>query len=154
LYSREEAKKLKEQFWTHFGRFMSLVPSEEGGKTNWVNYKTGIKHLFFRMDADNKRADIYIEISHPDEGIRELLFEQFLEYKPIMETELGEEWTWDKTYYDEYGKKTARIGIRLDKKLSVFKQEDWPELMAFFKPRIITLDQFWSTAKYGFEMFK
>src|SRR5690606_40670888 len=48
MYSKEEAKRLKERFWTNFGQFMSLVPNEEGVKVNWVNYKTGIKHLYFR----------------------------------------------------------------------------------------------------------
>ncbi|HLT87554.1 MAG TPA: DUF4268 domain-containing protein [Sphingobacterium sp.] len=154
MYSKEEAKKLKEKFWTNFGRFMSLVPNEDGFKINWINYKTGIKHLYFRMEADNKTANIYIEISHPDEGIRELMFTQFQEYKKILYAELEEEWIWNENHYDEYGKNSARIGIELDKKASVFKEEDWPTLISFFKPRIVALDRFWSNAKYGFELFK
>jgi len=154
LYTKEEAKKLKEKFWTSFGQYMSLNLSDEGLKTNWINYKTGIKHLYFRMDADNKTAQIYIEIAHTDEGIRELIFAQFQEYKAILHAELGEEWEWDTCYYDAYGKPTARIGIVLEEKVSVFKQEDWPKLISFFKPRIIALDNFWSNAKYGFDMFK
>ncbi|MCC2597897.1 DUF4268 domain-containing protein [Sphingobacterium sp. FBM7-1] len=154
MYSKEEAKRLKERFWTNFGQFMSLVPNEEGVKVNWVNYKTGIKHLYFRMEADNKAANIYIEISHPDAGIRELMFSQFLTYKTILHAELDEEWIWHPEHYDEYGKNTARIGTQLDKKISVFKETDWPELIQFFKPRMIALDHFWSNAKYGFDMFK
>jgi len=154
LYSKEEAKKLKEQFWTNFGRFMSPIPNEEGLKVNWVNYKTGIKHLYFRMEVDNKTASIYIEISHPDKGIRELMFTQFQEYKTILHAELEEEWIWTENHDDEYGKTTARIGIELNKKASVLKVEDWPTLISFFKPRIIALDRFWSNAKYGFELFK
>ena len=154
MYSKEEAKRLKEQFWTNFGQFMALVPDDDGLKTNWVNYKTGIKHLYFRMETDNKTAEIYIEISHPDDGIRELLFAQFQEYRNVLHAELEEEWIWDEVYYDIYGKKSARIGIALDKKVSVFKEEDWPELIGFFKPRIIALDRFWNQAKYGFDLFK
>jgi len=154
LYSREEAKKLKEKFWTGFGQFMALVPGEDGQKINWINYKTGIRHLFFRMDADNKNAHIYIEIAHPDEGIRLLMFEQFQTYRTLLHAELDEEWEWDATYYDAYGKPTSRIGKRLDKRVSVFRQEDWPDLIAFFKPRMMALDAFWSTARYGFDLFK
>lgn len=133
---------------------MSLVPNEDGLKINWVNYKTGIKHLYVRMEADHKTAKIYVAISHPDEGIRELMFTQFKEYKNVLHAELGEEWIWSENHYDEYGKNTTRIGIELDKNVSVFKAEDWPTLINFFKPRIIALDQFWSNAKYGFELFK
>jgi len=70
-----------------------------------------------------------------------------------LEAEIGEEWIWDDSFYDEYGKHTARIYTEI-RGLSVFKKEDWPALISFFKPRIIALDSFWSTAKYGFELFK
>lgn len=106
------------------------------------------------MEADNKTASIYIEINHPDEGIRELLFAQFQEYRAILHTELEEEWTWDEVFYDADGKKTARIGTELEQGVSVFKEADWPTLIGFFKPRIIALDRFWSNAKYAFDIFK
>lgn len=153
MYSREEAKRLKEQFWTSFGQYMIGVPSADMEKVNWVNYKTGIKHLFFRMDGTNKTAVIMIEITHPDPSIRELMFAQFVELKNVLHTALGEEWEWDPVYYDAYGKETARISLSLDK-VSVFKNTDWPTLISFFKPRIIAIDEFWSTAKYTFDIFK
>lgn len=133
---------------------MSLTPNEEGLRTNWINYKTGIKYVFFRMEADNKTASIYIEINHPDEGIRELIFAQFREYQAILHAELEEEWTWDEVFYDTEGKKTARIGTALEQRVSIFKEADWPTLIGFFKPRMIALDRFWSNAKYAFDMFR
>ncbi len=153
LYSREEAKKIKESFWTSFGMYMSPIPNADGEKVTWVNYKTGIRYLFFRMEATNKIAQIGIEIANPDEGIRALIFEQFKEFKAVLEAELEEEWIWDELSYDENGKATARIYTE-KKGVSVFKREDWPELISFFKPRIIALDSFWSSAQYGFDLFK
>jgi len=155
LYAREEAKKLKEKFWTSFGQFMVLVPNEEGVKINWVNYKTGIKHLYFRMEAENKTARIAIEITHPDAGIRALMYEQLLAYKAVLLAELEEEeWDWIELHEGNYGKEIACVGRFIDEKVSIFNQADWPTLISFFKPRIIALDRFWSTAKYGFEIFK
>ena len=153
MYSREEARKLKEQFWTSFGQYMSVISSADGEKVNWVNYKTGIKHLFFKMNADNKNAYIMIEITHPDTSIRELIYAQFLEFKHLLEAALEEEWEWDEVYYDEYAKPTSRISLTLPKK-NIFKKDDWPDLISFFKPRMIALDDFWSTAKYSFDIFK
>ena len=132
---------------------MAPIPNSDGEKVTWVNYKTGIRYLFFRMEASNKTAQIGIEIAHPDEGIRALIFEQFKEFKAVLNAELNEEWIWDDLHYDEYGKATARIYMEA-RGLNVFKKEDWPELIQFFKPRIIALDSFWSMAKYGFEIFK
>ncbi|MGJ1203373.1 DUF4268 domain-containing protein [Sphingobacterium lactis] len=153
MYSREEAKKIKESFWTSFGQYMAPVPSADGEKVTWVNYKTGIRNLYFRMDASNKVAQIGIVIADSDAGIRALIFEQFQEYRTVLHAELGEEWIWDAEYYDEYGKATARIYTEI-RGSSIFNQQDWPALISFFKPRIMALDSFWSTAQYGFEMFK
>ena len=82
-----------------------------------------------------------------------MIFEQFKEFKAVLEAELEEEWIWDELSYDENGKATARIYTEI-KGVSVFKREDWPELISFFKPRIIALDSFWSSAQYGFDLFK
>lgn len=153
LYSREEAKRIRESFWTSFGQYMAPITGAEGDKVTWINYKTGIKHLFFRMEADNKVARISIDMVNPDEGMRELLFDQFKEYRLLLKSELNEEWIWDLLQYDDHGKATAKIYTELNG-LSIFKKEDWPDLISFFKPRIIALDAFWSTAKYGFEIFK
>lgn len=153
LYSREEAKRLKEQFWTTFGQYMSMVPSAENDKVNWVNYKTGIKYLYFRMDATNKTASIFIELTQPDEGIRRLMFEQLKEFKTVFENIVNEEWEWDEVYYDENGKNTSRVSTSISN-VSLFNQDHWPQIISFFKPRIIALDEFWSLSKYSFEIFK
>ena len=153
MYSRDEAKKIKESFWTTFGMYMSPVPSADGQKATWMNYKTGIRYLFFRMAVNNKVARIGVEIANPDPGIRSLIFEQFKEFRAILEDELEEEWIWEEISYDEFGKATAQIYTEKSG-VSVFKKEHWPELISFFKPRIIALDSFWSAAQYGFDLFK
>jgi hypothetical protein len=153
VYSKEQASSLKQAFWTAFGQYMALQPTAEEGKINWINYKTGIKHLYFRMHADQYGASIAIEIAHPDPGIQELVFEQFLAYKKILYDCMEEEWEWEMHSEDEYGKHISRIR-KTCSDVSIFKQEDWPALISFFKPRIMSLDQFWSDAKYGFDLFK
>ncbi|TJZ53354.1 DUF4268 domain-containing protein [Sphingobacterium olei] len=132
---------------------MAVVPSSDMEKINWVNYKTGIKNIFFRMEVTNKKATIMIEISQADDGIRNLVFEQFLELKPVFQATFQEEWDWSNVCYDEYGKQIGRISRSLED-VSILKKEDWPALISFFKPRIIALDEFWSTAKYLFDIFK
>jgi hypothetical protein len=152
LYSKEQASNLKQAFWTAFGQYMALQPTADGTKVNWINYKTGIKHLYFRMNADQHTAKIAIEIAHPDPGIQELVFEQFKAYQNILVGSLGEEWAWSLHTRDAYGKTISSISKEIDH-VNIFKQEDWPKLITFFKPRIMALDEFWSDAKYGFDLF-
>jgi hypothetical protein len=153
LYSKEEASQIRQAFWTTFGQYISPQLSADGLRVNWVNYKTGLKHVYFRMHAYNRSAIIAIELSHPDPGIRELFFEQFKELKNILHAILDEQWEWQEEYVDEHGKSISRIYRQFDK-TSIFNKNDWPQLISFFKPRIIALDEFWSDAKYAFDALK
>jgi len=35
--------------------------------------------------------------------------------------------------------------------VNIFKTDDWPRIISFFKPRIIALDAFWDLVRDGFE---
>lgn len=153
MFSREEAARLRQQFWISFGQYMKPIPGAEGLPVNWVNYKTGVKHIFFRMDAEKKHASIAIEIAHPDEGVRALLLEQFEEFKRLLENTLDEEWDWQPKASNAFDKQVARIELVLPN-VSVYNQQQWPEIIAFLKPRIIALDEFWINVKPVFEDLK
>lgn len=144
---------MKKEFWTALGQYMAPALSAEGEKRTWLNYKTGEKHIRFRMEADNKKATVAIELTHTDEGIRQLYFEQFLQFKKLLEEAAGEEWIWRLQCVDEWGKAVSLIYTEMEN-VSIFKKEDWPGLISFFKPRMMALDEFWSRVKYGFEALR
>lgn len=153
MYSKDEASQLKQAFWTTFGQYISPQLSAEGLKVNWINYKTGIKYLYFKMEADKRSASIAIEITHPDAGIQELFFEQFKELKLLLHSFLQEDWDWELNVNNDQGKTISRIFKQIDN-VSIFNKNDWPALISFFKPRIIALDEFWAYAKYAFDSLK
>lgn len=153
MYTREEASQLRQAFWTALGQYLSPHFSSDGMKINWVNYKTGIKDVSFRMHADKQKAFIAIELTHPDPDIQELFFEQFLELRHLLHEYVGEEWEWDLHTSNEYGKTISRIYKEISG-VSVFNQDDWPTLISFLKPRIIALDDFWSGAQYSFDALR
>lgn len=150
MYSKDEAARLRQQFWISFGQYMKPVPSASGYPVNWINYKTGVKNIFFKMDVDTKKATISIQLSHSDAGIRELVFNQFEEFRLMFRNTVNEEWDWLQDTTDEYGKTVSQIAITLDM-VNIYNQQHWPELISFFKPRIIALDEFWDNVKPVFE---
>ncbi|HEX8427739.1 DUF4268 domain-containing protein [Hymenobacter sp.] len=150
MYSKTEVSQIRQAFWTTFGQYMAPVPSAEGGPTNWINYKTGLKHVYFRLHADGRRASTAIELTHPDAGIRELFFEQFRELQPMLHETLGESWQWEPETEDANGQPISRIYQELQP-VNLFNRDDWPKLISFFKPRLVALDEFWSTAQYTFD---
>ena len=153
MYSKAEITQLRQAFWTAFGQYMAPVPSAEGDTTNWINYKTGLKNVYFRMQADKTRASIGIELTHPDAGIRELFWEQFLELRTLLHETMGETWTWAPDATDAQGQPLSRIYQDLSG-VNLFSRDDWPALISFFKPRLIALDAFWVDAQYAFEALK
>ena len=131
---------------------MSPVLSAEGSKVNWINYHTGVKDVYFRMEASNSSSAISISLEHNDSDIRELYFEQFLEFKTILHATLDEEWEWQPSLTEDR-REISRIYKALPD-VSVLNRDQWPDLISFFKPRIIALDSFWENARYSFEVLK
>jgi hypothetical protein len=152
MFSREETSRLRQEFWTTFGKYLGPIPSAEGVKVNWINYRTGVKNVYFKMDASADRGVISISIEHTDAGIRELFFEQFVELKEMLHNAVEEEWDWQPGVVVD-NRTIARIYKELSN-VQVTNKDDWPALISFFKPRIIALDAFWEHAKWSFEGLK
>jgi hypothetical protein len=153
MINREVAARLREEFWTTFGRYMAPVPSSEGLKINWMNYRTSFKDIRFRMDADHQAAIISISLEHQDEEVRELYFQQFEECKTLLSATLGEEWVWQRDVTLPEQRTISRIYKELPG-FTVFNKAHWPELISFFKPRMIALDRFWENARYSFDALR
>ena len=153
MYSHAEAARLRHAFWTALGQYLAPVPGAEGEPVNWLNYRTGLKDVYFRMRADPRQARIGIELTHADAGIRALFFAQFEELKTLLHDALGETWTWEPHALDEQGQPLARIGTVLAP-AHVLNRADWPALISFFKPRLLALDAFWADAQWSFAGLK
>lgn len=150
MYSKEEASKLRQQFWIAFGKYMKPIPSADDLPVNWVNYKTGVKHVLFKMDVSQTEAVISIQLTHPDEAVRTQYFEQFLALKQLFTAALEEEWEWQQHTVNEHGMPFSEISKRLSQ-VSIFDQNKWPALISFLKPRIVALAHFWVDVKPIFD---
>jgi len=42
---------MRKNFWTMFGQYMRPVLNANDEELNWLNYKTGARHIYFRLDA-------------------------------------------------------------------------------------------------------
>lgn len=151
MYSKQQASQIRQEFWTAFGKYMQPILSSDGAKVNWINYKTGAKHIYFRMDAA-KGASIAVEITHPDADQQKEYFDRFIQLKTIFNDIVGEDWNWETGVQDENGRSISRIHTEI-LNVNIFNKADWPALISFFKPRIIALDEFWNQVKQGFDVW-
>jgi hypothetical protein len=110
---------------------MKPIPSAWQEKVNWLNYKTGVKDVFFRLHADHKLARTSIEITHKDPMIRKIYFDHFLAMKTMLHHALKEEWMWIEDTEDELGKPLAAIYMEVTG-ANVMDEKSWPSIIAFF----------------------
>ncbi|MHA7129005.1 DUF4268 domain-containing protein [Algoriphagus namhaensis] len=152
MYSKAEASAIRKKFWVAFGQYMKPVPSAQGRKINWPNYRTGIKDIYFRMKAERDYASIGIELGHTDAELQELYFDHFLQLRKILESSTGETWNWKLHVKNDTGQTISKIE-QVKTQVNVMDESTWPEIISFLKPRIIALDEFWDNVKPGFEDF-
>jgi len=143
------ARQLRKNFWTTLGQYMSPLPGRSGEVVNWLNYKTGVKNLYFRMDVGDGQASIAIELHHADPAERHLLFEKLRALRPLLENTLQETWDWQEDVVDEDGETISRIGTRIEN-VNLSNTADWPSIISFLKPRMLSLDEFWEQVRDGF----
>jgi len=141
MYSKAEKKKFILDFWNGFGMHMKKH-NADFGRVRWVNYRSNVKDIFFRLNIDNKSATFSIEMQHKDEGLRELFFEQFKELKAVLEDNIREELIWEAKAYNQNNQPISGIFSDLNK-VSIYNEKDWPSIFIFFEKRMIGLHTFW-----------
>lgn len=149
MYSKEQASAIRQEFWTVLGKYLSPVPGANGEKINWINYKTAVKDIHFKMDADNKKATVRIEFNSISPELKNKHYAVFLTLK--NEFEQGSSWIWQKEAFDAHGKQIACIYRELAA-VNIFQKEHWPGLISFFKDHLIRFDKFWHGYKDVLEM--
>jgi len=146
MYSKQEASLIRKEFWTSLGLYMRPLPGADGEAVNWLNYKTGIRHVYFRMDAGNKNTSIGIELKQQDDETRKDYYRRLLQLRAMLEEQTGEEWEWAEDTPDEDGRLFSRVGTGIGD-VNIFNKADWPAMISFLKPRMLALDRFWFDVK-------
>lgn len=149
MYSRQEKQQLKKAFWTAFGLYMKPVPGAETEHPHWINYKTGLAHIFFHMFTQERTVQIGIEFRHASPQHRDTAMAHFISQQAFFQSVAGNGWMMDEAFVAEGGNTIATV-YQSKNGLSVLNKEQWPEIISFLKPRIIALDAWWSFAKDDF----
>lgn len=123
MFSKEESAQLRKEFWTSFGK---SFPKK------WVLYNTKIKGLSFKFYADRKKALVCLDIEHPEDIANELLYDQLLSLKKIIETDFLSNIIFDNNFELNNRKIIRRIYVPFNKKFSIYNKETWRDCYEFF----------------------
>lgn len=142
MFSKEQVREIRTEFWTTLGRLMRPLKSSTGRNIKWLNYRTGVRGIYFRMDCDKRSASITIDFEHKDEGIRQLFWEQMLEFKNHFESEVPGDWVWEERFILPDNREISRISFT-QTGINLFEKTTWPKAFEFLKPNFYALDQWW-----------
>ncbi len=132
MFSKEESKKLREQFWTSFGIVY---------RTKWIRYNTKIKGIELKFTFTRKYAQVSLDIIDSDELIRAYYFEKLMSLKKIIISEYLPKAQFEEFYELPEGKIISRLFIQLDG-VSIHNRQQWPEVMKFLNDNMLQLEAF------------
>lgn len=133
MFSREESKKLREEFWIAFGKSFPR---------KWILYNTKIKGLAFKFHFDVKKAMVILDIETDDLDRRLQLWEKLESLKSIL---TSDDYFAGAQYEDFYlldnGKEVSRIFIEKSG-VSIHNKNTWQETMVFLNESMRTFEEF------------
>ena len=129
MYSREEVKILKRNFWTGFDAFCAELPRFKIRKRKWILYNTKIKGVELKVDAARDGAYVIFELNHPKTSKRLEMFELMKKYKVVVDQYFADA-EWQEQFEKPCGTLVSRIYRHLGG-LDIHRQEQWPEFYPF-----------------------
>ena len=138
MFSKEQSTLLRKEFCTSFGKSFPR---------KWILYNTKIKGLSIKFVADRKKAMVVLDLEHPDKIANELLFEQLLSLKNILERDYKLNLLFDGEYELDSGKKIHRIYQLHQSKFSIYNKLTWKECYLFYLESMSEFESFFEDYK-------
>lgn len=146
MYSKEELKTLKKDFWEGFDIFCSNTYEFGIGKKKWILYDTKIKNVDLKFDATRNGAFVILEINHKNSNDRLNMFEKIEKYKNIIEPAFEEKLIWDHAFIRETGNEVCRIYIQKTG-LDIHRRIQWMEFYKFMSNNMFRLEEVFEDIK-------
>jgi hypothetical protein len=142
MYSKEESKAIREEFWDRFKSFSGRKRLRKKLPGNWMLTQTGVKALNLRFHVDRQVAQVGIDLETRNMDKRLELYEKLESVKKVLEEAMEEPMIWELEYIRENGKSVSRIYQQLDG-IDIYKRETWPEAFRFMYEKMTRLEAFY-----------
>jgi len=142
MFSKEEAKQLREEFWD---KFLTLSRQKRLRKKlpgDWIMTQTGVKALNLKFHVDKKVAQVGIDLETRNMDKRLELFEKLESVKKILEETMGEPMIWELEYIRENEKSVSRIYLQLEG-VDIYNKDTWSAAHEFMYSKMMKLEEFY-----------
>lgn len=135
MFSREESKKLREEFWIAFGK---SYPRK------WILYNTKSKGLALKFSFGLKKASVAIQLELDDIERRIALWEKLVSLKSILKDDFLSDAIFEDSFVLENQKEISRVYLE-KVNVSIHDKNTWQETMVFLNDNMLLLETFFTT---------
>ncbi|MCL5246114.1 DUF4268 domain-containing protein [Cellulophaga sp. 20_2_10] len=132
MFSREESKRLREEFWISFGKSFPR---------KWILYNTKIKNLSFKFYFDKNTAMVSLDLEHTDLEKQIDTWEKLISLKTVVTSSFLPNAIFEDSYVLENKKEISRIYV-IKENVSIHNKNTWQETMVFFKENMLQFEAF------------
>ena len=132
MFSKEDSRKLREEFWISFGK---SFPNK------WTLYKTKVKGLSFKFHFDLKIAMVSIDVDSDIEQ-RAKVWDKLVALKTILIDEYLPEAIYEDFFILDNQKDISRIFVQLND-VSIHNKNSWRETMEFLNKSMLAIETFY-----------
>ncbi|MDX1601883.1 MAG: DUF4268 domain-containing protein [Salinimicrobium sediminis] len=132
MFSREESKKIRQEFWTSFGK---------NYPRKWLLYNTRIKDFSLKFTFTRRIAEVSIDLDATDEIMRLYYFEKLQSLQNILKEEFLPDVVFAEAYELENGKFISRVYVTREG-VNIHNKKDWPEVQEWLAAKMETLESF------------
>jgi len=134
MFSKNEAKLLRQEFWTSFGKSFPR---------DWILYNTNVKGLSFKFHFDTETAYVAFCIDM-NPARQQAYWNQFLFHKTILETDFLPNVKFDECFEVSDKKILSAVYVSIDSKVSIHNKSTWREVMEFLNEIMIKFEAFYT----------
>jgi hypothetical protein len=141
MFSKEEAKKLREEFWDQFKGMSAGKRARKKLPGNWMLAQTGIKALNLRFHVDREVAQVGIDLETRNMDKKIELYEKLESLKKLLEEAMESPMIWELEYIRENGKSVSRIYLQMEG-VDIYKRDTWAGAHKFMYDNMMKLEAF------------
>jgi len=136
MFSKEESKLIRQEFWTSFGKSFPR---------KWILYNTKIRNVSFKFYFDTKKAIVTLDIEGDLEN-RIKYFEKIIALKNILIDDYFPNLIFEDIYFLDNEKEISRIYLQKDG-VCIHNKNTWQEAMEFLNVNMIKFEDFFDEYK-------
>jgi len=134
MFSKEESKKLRQEFWIAFGKSFPR---------KWILYNTKVKGLYFKFYFDKNKAGVALDIEHSDLEKRIELWEKLISLKPVLQNNYLPNAIYNDYFLLDNKKELSRIYTEIEG-VTIHNKNTWQQTMLFLKDNMEKFEAFFN----------